>query len=123
MILDGEMVIENLRGISDFQLLQNYSTTHEGILKYFVFDLLYLNGHSIINFPLLKRKELLEAFFNKYNFNNIFNLKYQIGNGKALFSKLSAKGYEGVIAKAPQSVYSPGKRSDTWLSGKRLTNN
>jgi len=115
IILDGEVVIENKKGISDFQLLQNYQTTKQGILKYYVFDIIYLNGHDITDFPLLKRKELLGAFFENYNFKNIFSSEYQIGNGKKLFEDLSTKGYEGVIAKEPGSAYMPGKRSDTWL--------
>ncbi len=115
VILDGEVVIENKSGISDFQLLQNYQSGKQGILKYYVFDIIYLNGHDITGFPLLKRKELLEAFFENYNFKNIFNSGYQIGGGKKLFEKLSAKGYEGVIAKEPESTYLAGKRADTWL--------
>jgi len=115
VILDGEVVIEDKDGISDFQLLQNYQTTKRGILKYYVFDIIYLNGYDIKGFPLLKRKELLEAFFENYNFKNIFNSAYQIGNGKKLFEKLSAEGYEGVIAKEPESTYLAGKRADTWL--------
>ncbi|NEW82985.1 MAG: DNA ligase D [Mariniphaga sp.] len=115
VILDGEVVVEDKSGISDFQLLQNYQSTKQGILKYFVFDILYLNGYDITDFPLLKRKELLGALFENYNFKYIYNTEYQIGGGKKLFEKLSAKGYEGVIAKEPESTYLPGKRADTWL--------
>ena len=115
VILDGEVVIENNKGISDFQLLQNYQTTKKGILKYYVFDIIYLNGHLVTDFPLLKRKELLTAFFENYNFKNIYNAEYQIGEGKKLFEKLAAKGYEGIIAKEPESIYLMGKRADTWL--------
>lgn len=115
IILDGEVVIENKKGISDFQMLQNYQTTKQGVLKYYVFDIIYLNGYSIVTFPLLKRKELLEAFFENYDFKNIINSQFQIGNGKKLFEKLSTEGYEGVIAKEPESSYLEGKRADTWL--------
>ncbi|HEY3369579.1 MAG TPA: DNA ligase D [Prolixibacteraceae bacterium] len=120
VVLDGEIVVENSKGISDFQLLQNYRTTREGTLKYYVFDLLYLNGHSITSFPLIKRKELLDAFFKKYNFKHIFNAPYQTGKGKALFQKFSKAGYEGIIAKAPDSEYQAGKRSDAWLKVKSV---
>jgi bifunctional non-homologous end joining protein LigD len=118
VILDGEIVIEDSKGISDFQLLQNYNLTHEGTLKYYVFDILYLNGHSVTDFPQLKRKELLNMFFKKYKLENIFNSPYQIGKGKEFFEKLSAKGYEGVIAKNPESIYAPDKRTDAWLKVK-----
>src|SRR5687768_15337644 len=39
-LLDGEIVIEDAHGISNFQLLQNYQRTGEGYPKYYVFDLL-----------------------------------------------------------------------------------
>jgi bifunctional non-homologous end joining protein LigD len=115
VIIDGEVVIENEKGLSDFQLLQNYNNTRSGELKYYVFDILYLNGHDVTNFPLTSRKELLEAFFKKYNFFHVYNTGYQTGNGVSLFNELSSKGYEGVIAKSPESSYLPGKRSDSWL--------
>jgi len=115
VILDGEIVVENDKGLSDFQLLQNYRTTGKGDLKYYVFDILYLNGHQITDFPLIKRKELLDAFFKTYNFKSILKAPYQIGNGRKLFENVSEKGYEGIIAKSPNSIYLPGKRSDEWL--------
>jgi bifunctional non-homologous end joining protein LigD len=120
VILDGEIVIENSKGISDFQLLQNYKTTRKGDLKYYVFDILYLNGHNIMNFPLIKRKELLDAFFSKYSFKHILKVECQTGNGRKIFEDLSAKGFEGVIAKDPESVYVPGSRNETWLKIKAV---
>lgn len=118
VILDGEIVVENEKGLSDFQLLQNYRTTQKGNLKYYVFDILYLNGHLITDFPLVKRKELLDAFFKMYSFKNIHQAPYQTGQGKELFEKASQMGYEGVIAKSPTGEYYPGKRTDTWLKVK-----
>lgn len=120
VIIDGEMVIEKQDGLTDFQLLQNYGTTKKGNLKYYVFDLLYLNGHNILGFPLLKRKELLDNFFEKYSFNNVKKMSFQKGRGRELFNDLSSKGYEGIIAKDPGSTYLSGRRADTWLKIKSL---
>jgi bifunctional non-homologous end joining protein LigD len=120
VILDGEVVIENSKGISDFQLLQNYSTTHKGTLKYYVFDILFINGHRITDLPLQKRKELLDTFFHNYKFTCIIRSDYKIGKGKELFKKLSGKGYEGIVAKDMNSAYLPGKRSDSWLKLKAV---
>lgn len=120
LILDGEVVSENAKGLSDFQLLQNYVKTRKGDLKYYIFDLLYLNGHNIMNIPLLKRRDLLGAFFRKYKFRRISVLGYQTGDGKDLFKKLSLKGYEGIIAKDPESRYLPGKRTGSWLKIKSV---
>lgn len=85
VIIDGEIVVEDKKGISNFQLLQNYRTTRKGELKYYVFDILYLNGHMLTDLPLVKRKELLDAFFTMYHFKHIFKAPYQTGNGKELF--------------------------------------
>lgn len=115
IVLDGEVVIEDKKGLSNFQLLQNYQTTRHGTLKYYVFDILYLNGHNLEELPLVQRRELLDHFFQNNTFKNIFISKQQVGNGKKLFEKLTAKGYEGIIAKDPASLYFEGKRTDTWL--------
>ena len=120
LILDGEVVVENSKGVSDFQLLQNFITTGKGNLKYYVFDILYLEGHNIMKYPLIKRKELLDALIKKYDFTRISELEFQIGNGKELFRKLSRAGYEGIIAKDPESAYLPGKRADSWLKVKAI---
>jgi bifunctional non-homologous end joining protein LigD len=120
VILDGEVVVERPDRLTDFQLLQNYSTTQKGNLKYYVFDILYLNGHNLMSFPLLKRKELLEAFFNKYSFKKVFNLEFRTGDGKKFFDELSSRGYEGMIAKDPESTYNPGKRGESWLKIKAM---
>lgn len=121
VILDGELIVENSKGLGDFQALQNFSTTKKGNLNYYVFDILFLNGHDITTLPLLQRKELLDEFFEGYKFKNVIRTQYQIGNGKALFEQVSSKGYEGVIAKAPDSTYQPGKRTDKWLKIKNVT--
>lgn len=104
IIIDGEILVEDQKGISNFQLLQNYPTSMEGYLKYYVFDLLNLNGSLITDFHLVKRKELLDAFFKMYNFKHIFNIPYQTGICRKLFDRLSKVGYEGVIAKALRAL-------------------
>lgn len=120
VVLDGEVVIENEEGNSDFQLLQNYTTTGEGTLKYYVFDILFVNGFSVTDVPLRQRKELLKAFFQNYAFTHIFRSSFVIGKGENLFKTLSARNHEGIIAKDMESRYLPGKRVDTWLKVKNV---
>ncbi len=115
VILDGEIVIENKKNISDFQLLQNYKLTKEGVLQYYVFDILFLNGYNVTSLPLLERKELLSLLFKKYTFRNIHNAAYHLGRGKKTFDRFIQKGYEGMIAKDSNSLYTPGKRTGSWL--------
>ncbi len=118
VILDGEVVIEDEKGKSNFQLLQNFRLSKEGKLKYYVFDILFLNGYNVTSLPLMERKELLELFFKKYSFKNIFKSDYLTGDGEKIFNKFSKKGYEGMIAKDSGSKYYPGKRTDSWLKVK-----
>lgn len=115
VILDGEIVIENKKNISDFQLLQNYKLTREGILKYYVFDILFLNGYNVTSLSLFERKELLSLFFKKYPFMNIHNSVYYLDKGQKIFDRFVRKGYEGMIEKDSNSQYIPGKRTDSWL--------
>ncbi|HMS33686.1 MAG TPA: DNA ligase D [Ignavibacteria bacterium] len=114
-VLDGEIVIENQNGIPDFQLLQNYSKTKKGVLKYFIFDILYLNGHKLTGLPLFNRRVLLESFFKKYKFKDIFLTKNIESKGSKYFETISKKGYEGIIAKEKNGLYYPGRRAESWL--------
>ncbi len=115
LILDGEIVIEDKKGISNFQLLQNYTTTQQGILRYYVFDILYLNGYTVMQLPLIQRRELLEAVFAKVKVKNIQPSPLVMGKGTPLMKRLTKLGYEGIIAKDSASSYFPGQRSDSWL--------
>ena len=58
-VLDGEVVVLDEQGRSQYQLLQNYQKTGAGRLRYQVFDLLYLDGRDLRDLPLRRRKELL----------------------------------------------------------------
>ena len=60
VVLDGEVVVENASGTSDFQMLQNYIKTGKGALKYYAFDILNLDGNDVTHLSLLQRKELLK---------------------------------------------------------------
>ena len=115
LILDGEIVIEDRQGISNFQLLQNYTTTKKGVLRYYVFDILYLNGYPVTQLPFTQRRELLEAVFAKVKLTNIQPSPIVREAGKELMERLTRLGYEGIIAKACDSSYFPGLRSDSWL--------
>ena len=118
VILDGEVVIVNEDGIPQFQELQNYDETTAGTLRYYVFDMLYLNGHSMLYLKLLERKSLIPEV--------IENLSYTIycdhieGMGAALYKKAIDAGMEGVVAKKIDSTYSPGYRSESWLKIKAV---
>lgn len=114
-VLDGEIVVEDENGKANFQLLQNYLKTGLGTLKYYVFDLLNLDGNTITQLSLLERKELLKLLFNKYDFTNIFYSEHTIEKGISQFDRAIKNKGEGIIAKKADSIYASDKRNNDWL--------
>lgn len=115
VVLDGEVVVENEEGKANFQLLQNYMKTGIGNLKYYVFDLLNLDGNLITELSLLERKELLKILFNKYPFTNVIYSEHTIGDGIKRFEEAAKNKSEGIIAKKADSTYTINRRSNNWL--------
>lgn len=113
VILDGEVVVVNQNGIPDFQKLQNYDSKTKGTLKFYVFDMLYLNGHSMLNLKLLERKSFIPDVLEETQV--AVYCDHIEGMGMAFYQKAINAGMEGVIAKKVDSTYSPGYRSDHWL--------
>jgi bifunctional non-homologous end joining protein LigD len=117
-IVDGEVVALDDDGRSDFALLQRRikesrmsNRVPEGV-TYQVFDLLYLNGYSLLDVPLEKRQRLLRAHLRSdpaVRFGD-----HVVGSGRAFFEEARALGAEGIVAKLRTSLYEPGRRSPAW---------
>ncbi|CAM3272594.1 DNA ligase D [Aequorivita lipolytica] len=113
-ILDGEVVIVDKSGTPDFQKLQKYDAEKtKGQLRYYVFDLLHLNGHDTISLPLLERKSLLPEILD--GLENVLFCDHIEAMGPTLYKRAVEAGMEGVIAKKANSLYTPGYRSENWL--------
>ncbi|MFY9378063.1 MAG: DNA ligase D, partial [Peptococcia bacterium] len=114
MILDGEMVITDSKGKTDFQALQNYpKNSKKQNLTYIVFDLLALDGVDLRGRPLLERKEILEALLKDAP-SNIYYSKHVLGKGKESFLAACEADLEGIIGKKINSIYS-GTRNGDWI--------
>lgn len=113
VILDGEVVVLNEEGKPQFQKLQNYQNDPSGELRYYVFDLLFLNGHNIMHLPLLQRKSLIPEIVE--DIPQVYYCDHVESMGENFFEQAVAAGMEGVIAKQADSQYIPGSRSDKWL--------
>jgi len=113
-ILDGEVVILNKDGRSDFQLMQNYQSDKTGNLFYYVFDLLYLDGQDLRDRPLIERKEILETLLSKLKKTHIRYSDHVMEKGISFFREAKKLGLEGIMAKDINSVYVM-KRSHSWL--------
>lgn len=110
-VLDGEIIYLNKDGTADFQLLQN-SNPNDGNIVYYVFDLLFLNGHDLRAKPLIERKQILKSILPQ--FANIRYSDHILKDGKTMFKMAKEKQLEGLIAKEINSPYA-STRSKYWL--------
>jgi len=117
MILDGEMVITDGLGKTDFQALQNFTKNPKGrSLTYIIFDLLALDGIDLRGKPLIARKEMLKALMEGSP-KNLYYSQHVEGNGKASFLAACQSDMEGIVGKKADSVYS-GTRNGDWIKMK-----
>jgi ATP-dependent DNA ligase len=81
---------------------------------YVVFDLLYQAGHSLLNEPLVRRREVLVALCQRLGAPEVRFSEAVVGNGAALYAAALARGHEGIMAKHLALTYRPGRRSAAW---------
>jgi bifunctional non-homologous end joining protein LigD len=123
LILDGEIVAFDASGRPSFQLLQRrMGLTTEGTIRmraqetpatYVAFDLLWLDGESLLGEPYLKRREALAGLgFDGANWQAP---AHHVGDGDRLWDAIRKQGLEGVVAKRVESPYRPGARGGEWL--------
>ncbi len=114
MILDGEMVITDSEGRTDFQALQNYAKNPRGrALTYIVFDLLALDGIDLRGNRLIDRKQTLEALMKDAP-KSLHYSQHVRGRGKESFLAACQSDMEGIVGKRADSVYS-GTRNGDWI--------
>jgi len=133
-ILDGEVVALDEEGRSDFSQLQDRTgmrgfATKRGErrggdgakqadgppapLVFFVFDLLYLDGRSLLDVPLEDRKRILKDVLRERP--EVRFVSHIEGDGETFFNAAKDRGLEGVVAKLRRSRYEPDQRSSSWL--------
>lgn len=114
VVLDGEIVVLNKKGLSDFGALQNWRSEADGDLIFYVFDILWLNGKNLMDLPLSERQAILlstlPADDDRVRVSKVFT-----ASGVDFFHAAEKMGLEGIIAKKIESSYSPDFRSKEWL--------
>jgi len=113
MILDGEIVAYDENGRPNFQLLQQIGDNPDLALTYQVFDILWLNGHSTEELPLIQRKELLKEALVETDV--IKYCDHIPEKGIDFFSQMRKMKLEGMIAKKANSPYVENHRTTDWL--------
>jgi bifunctional non-homologous end joining protein LigD len=113
-VVDGEVVAIDEEGRPDFSLLQTKLGDKEATgLVYQVFDLLYLDGRSLLGVPLEDRKRLLRSVLREHP--RVRYASHVERDGLAFFEAAKSMGVEGMVAKLRRSRYEPGKRTGSWL--------
>ena len=116
-IVDGEVIALDDHGEPDFALLQarikGKGRGGEATpFVYEVFDLMWLDGRSLVDEPLEVRRRLLKDVLRA---DPRVRLSEDIAeNGLAFFEAAKVRGLEGIMAKDRRSLYQPGKRSMAW---------
>jgi bifunctional non-homologous end joining protein LigD len=127
-VLDGEIVAFDPAGRPSFERLQRrmHVTSPSAVRRlqrsmpvmYAMFDLLYLDGHSLMELPYRERRERLESLA-------LSGPAWRVptahpGEGKLLLEATAKQGLEGIVAKRLDSRYEPGRRSGNWLKIKHI---
>lgn len=119
--LDGEAVVFDEQGLSDFPALAAALGNGPAAPMTFVaFDVLRSRGRDVTGLPLSKRKELLEGLLAKFEIPELIRIAPTMrGDGQELLEHIAASGGEGLIAKRLSSTYLSG-RSKSWLKIKAI---
>jgi bifunctional non-homologous end joining protein LigD len=125
-VLDGEIVAFDGDGRPSFGALQQ--RMHVGSraqakrlaastpATYVIFDLLWLDGHSLMGLPYVERRERLMDLDLKGD--SWQTPEHVIGEGTALLEATRAQHLEGIVAKRLGSTYQPGARARDWIKVK-----
>jgi bifunctional non-homologous end joining protein LigD len=118
-LLDGEIVVENARGISDFSLLQiDLKDGRTDRFIYYVFDILHLDGRDLFNEPLLARKAALAGLAKAHGQDGVIRYADNFDEaGPVILRHACEMGLEGIISKRRDAAYRPG-RSDNFVKTK-----
>ncbi|WP_080573340.1 non-homologous end-joining DNA ligase [Sinorhizobium meliloti] len=116
-IVDGEAVVLDDKGRSDFGMLQRAlgrlpSAVEAGAIVFFAFDLLYLDGRDLRRVPLRERRRLLEPLVAGREGAVRLSEKVQ-ADGDEFFRVACEHGLEGIIAKHIEKPYRSG-RGEWW---------
>ncbi|MBA2261190.1 MAG: DNA ligase D [Solirubrobacterales bacterium] len=124
-VLDGELVAFDERGLPSFERLQRRINVTEAAARrrakevpvtYVLFDLLWLDGRSLLGTPYEQRREALEALGLEGPAWRTPDVVH--GDGEAFLAATREQGLEGIVAKRLDRPYEPGRRANGWVKVK-----
>jgi bifunctional non-homologous end joining protein LigD len=127
-VLDGEIVAFDSDGRPSFEALQaRMHVTSKAQTKrlaastpvtYVIFDLLWLDGHSLMGLPYIERRRRLAEL--RLSGESWQTPEHLVGEGKALLKVSEEQRLEGIVAKGLNSTYQPGARTRDWVKVKTV---
>lgn len=113
-IFDGEIILQDKLGRSNFQLLQNAIKNNvNASFQYYIFDCIYAEKYNLKLLTLLQRKMILKHLLG-VGASVLHYSDHTIGNGEAMYSHACDLGLEGIVSKDINSHYVE-RRSKSWL--------
>ena len=107
-LIDGELVVENAAGASDFSALQAaLSEGRSDRLVFYAFDLLYLNGYDLRELPLIERKTLLKAVVGEGS-GPLRASDHFDEDGEIVLTNACRLGLEGIVSSSGIRRIAPG---------------
>jgi bifunctional non-homologous end joining protein LigD len=118
-LIDGEVVVEDESGVSNFSALQqDLSAGRADRLVFYAFDLLYFDGRDLRGAALRDRKALLQLAFDDVPAGGTIRISDHIAeDGATLLRHACRMGLEGIISKRADQPYRSG-RGEHWLKSK-----
>jgi bifunctional non-homologous end joining protein LigD len=117
-LIDGEVVVEDEAGVSDFSALQDALKHGKTNYVYYVFDLMHLDGEDLTERPLIGRKFALQGLLKGADRGGIvrFSEHFEVSGSEMLEHALT-HGLEGIVSKLREAPYRSG-RNETWIKSK-----
>ncbi|MEM2213834.1 MAG: ATP-dependent DNA ligase [Candidatus Nezhaarchaeales archaeon] len=129
-VFEGEVIALTSNGKpAPFQLLMRRFRRQRSVselvskipLKLYFFDILYLNGETLIDKPYIERRKILRSVVSEdVIIETLITSKYE--EAQTFYEKALKDGHEGLIAKDLESPYTPGVRGKKWLKIKPVFN-
>lgn len=118
-LIDGEVVVQDEQGISDFEALRSaiYKAPHR--IVFFAFDLLHLDGQDLRRTPLIERRAALRELIEPDPCSPIQFSDHVLCDGAKFFKAAAELGLEGIVSKRVASRYRSGP-SRSWLKTKNM---
>ena len=110
-IVDGEIVAVDATGHPSFQALQHRSAYRDHTIAFYAFDLLHVDGTSLLDRVLTERRAQLTSVISG---SGLLLSEELHGRPSEIIDAVRGLGLEGIVAKRRDSRYVSGQRTDAW---------